>query len=761
MDRTLLWNRASAPWAWALPWALAAACAVPWLLPEEWKGHLPPALPWLGWGLVLLSLPLLRTRRWAPLPLVVLLPWGTLGALRGQTLREARLPQGWVELQGSISEPWTPRRDRLESRLAMGGWEAGLSVPRDGAPPPAPGTPVRVRAEWVAPEPAPTFLAERPRWRALDGGLPRRAFLPSGLVFEVLGPPAPGPTLRLRAWARTRFEALPLEPLARDLWGALSLGIPPLSDEAFAPFAESGTLHVLVVSGLQVTLVMVLAGWLARPLGRLGITASALSAGLAFALVVGLSAPVWRGLLMGTAWALGRASGWRVAPVLGLHGALLAWFLGHPAAGCDPGFLLAWWALLALLWGTEPVADLMLPLAGPLARPLATLVAPWAATLPFLALFHGGAPVWAVVANAFILPAVMVLTPVCLLLTLVPWASAISAVGGILGWIGGGLLPRFAALRPLGTAPLSPWVLLILGWLALAHRRARFRRTRALALSLLGGTALLMATRGTGAAPDTLSLEAVDVGQGDALLVRQPGGDATLIDTGPSPWAARRIVRVLSRRGVREPVHLVLTHPHGDHTGGYATLGRLWPLASLTRPATADPEDPWVPFGAMPGAQDLRRGDHWSRGEATYSVRWPAKPFNLPDANMVSLVLRVDWRDRQLWFMGDALDIQERDLLDLGDPGSGVHRLLKAGHHGSRSSTTPEWTRALGPEAVVLTAGRRNRFGHPHPETLATLQTTPTYRVGDLLGVRFQAAPSGWQVESGARRTPPSPSRPR
>lgn len=761
MDRTTLWNRASAPWAWALPWAMAAACAVPWLVPEDWGGGLPPALPWLGWILVALSLPLLRHRRWAPLPLLILLPWGTLGALRGRVLEEARLPLGWAEVEGRISEPWTPRGQRLASRLDMGTWSAAVSIPREASAPPPPGTPVRLRAEWLRPEPAPSFLAERPRWRALDDGLPRRAFLPSGLAFEVLGPPAPDTPLRLRTWARSRFEALPLEPLARDLWGALALGVPPLSDEAFAPFAESGTLHVLVVSGLQVSLVMVLAGWLARPLGRRGLTLAALGAGLTFALVVGLSAPVWRGLLMGTAWALGRASGWRVAPVLGLHGALLAWFLAHPAAGCDPGFLLAWWALLALLWGAEPVADLLLPIAGPLARPLANLVAPWAATLPYLALFHGGAPVWAVAANALVLPAVVVLTPVCLLLTLLPWGAAVATVGSLLAWIGGTLLPRFAALRPLGTSPLAPWLLLILGWLALAHRRARFQRTRALTLGLLAGTGLLMATRGTWRTPGTLSLEAVDVGQGDALLLREPGGAATLVDCGPSPWAARRIARVLSRRGVREPVHLVLTHPHGDHAGGYATLGRLWPLASLSRPVTADPEDPWTAFGAMPGALDLHRGEGWTRGEATFSVRWPPRAFNLPDANMVSLVLRVDWRDRQLWLMGDALDIQERDLLDLGDPGSGHHRLLKAGHHGSRSSTTPAWLRALAPEVVLIPAGRHNRFGHPHPETLETLAEVPTYLVGASRGVRLEASGPGWVATAEPTRRPAAPAAPR
>ncbi|HJW32917.1 MAG TPA: ComEC/Rec2 family competence protein [Holophagaceae bacterium] len=753
MDRTSLWNRASAPWAWALPWALAAACAVPWLLPEDWGGSLPRWVPWVGWGLVLLSAPLVRWRRWAPLPLALLLAWVTLGALRHRALADRALPTGWAELEGRISEPWSRQGERLKGRLQWGATEVILSLPGDVSAPPPPGTPVRVRAELMAVDPAPAFLAERPRWRALDDGSPRRAFIPSGLVFEILGPPAPSPALRLRTWARQRFEALPLEPLGRDLWGALALGIPPVQDEVFAPFAESGTLHVLVVSGLQVSLMMLLAGWLARPFGRWGLTVAALGAGLAFASVVGFSAPVWRGLLMGAAWALGRASGWRLAPVLGLHGALLAWLLAHPGAGCDPGFLLAWWALLALLWGTEPMADLLQPLAGPLARPLATLVAPWAATLPLLAIFHGGAPVWAVLANAFILPAVLVLTPVCLALTLLPWTAAVAAVGALLAWIGGTLLPRFAALRPLGTDPLWPWLLLILGWLVLAQARARFRRTRAITLGLTLATVGLLSTRGTGRAPTTLTLEAMDIGQGDALLIRQPGGDATLIDTGPGPWAARRIARTLSRRGVREPVHLVLTHPHGDHAGGYATLGRLWPLASLARPALHGAEDPWLPFGAMPITLDATRGARWNRGESTFSVRWPAKAFDLPDANMVSLVLRVDWRDRQLWLMGDALGIQERDLLDLGDPGPGTHRILKAGHHGSRSSSDPDWVHALAPEQVLLTAGRRNRFGHPHAETLATLQGLPTHHVGEARGILLQATPTGWRVTPGL---PPS-----
>jgi len=218
----------------------------------------------------------------------------------------------------------------------------------------------------------------------------------------------------------------------------------------------------------------------------------------------------------------------------------------------------------------------------------------------------------------------------------------------------------------------------------------------------------------------------MDVGQGDALLVRVPGGEATVVDTGPSPWSARRIARILSRRGVRENVHLVVTHPHGDHAGGWATLARLWPLASVSIPDTRLPLEAWLPVASptsLQTASRLLRGDTWHRGDAEFSVRWPPKPFNLADANLLSMVLRIRWRDREIWLMGDVLDIQERDLMDLGDPGVRIsHRVLKPGHHGSCSTADPRWIGALRPEVALITAGRHNTFEFPHARTLDVLR---------------------------------------
>lgn len=760
LSRSSLWQRLSGASLWPLAWALAAACAVPWLLPERWDGQVATrwlllgGLAWLG------SLPLLRSRRWAVVPLAFTLAGFTGLGLARKARGELALPVGFQALEGRISAPWTRQGERLRGQVelsapeSMKGLSMPLTVPAEGEQaPPEPGTPVRLRADLRPVQPAPVFLAERPLWRARSDESPRRIHLTSAQLMEATGPARPGLLLRLQTFARRRFEALPLGPTAKDLWGALALGIPPADEAHFSVFAESGTIHILVVSGLQVTLVMVAIEALLRRLRLRGASAGAILAGLLYSALVGFSAPVWRGLFMGVAWAIGRSSGWKLPPVAGLHGALLLWLLGHPAAGVEPGFLLGWWALLGLLWGAEPLAGLLSPLLGRLALPFARLAAPWLSTMPLLALLHGGAPWWGILANLLVLPLVALLTPLCLALILVPLPGLTEVAGALLTWMGDRLVPALTGIAPLATGLLWPWLLLALGWLALAHLQGCMRRARALTLGLVGLSVGLLAARGTGRAPDTLSLESVDIGQGDALLLRIPGGDATLVDTGPGPWTGRRLARVLSRRGVREPLHLVLTHAHGDHAGGWATLARLWPLATTSVPVTSDEEDPWAAFRPTPETDPagLLRGDAWTRGGAAFSVRWPVRAFALPDANMVSAVLRVSWQDRELWLMGDALAIQERDLQDLGDPGPFAHRLLKAGHHGSRNATDPAWVAALKPEVVLIPAGLRNRFEHPHPETLNTLRLEGLmpWITGPSCGVRVAAVEGGWRVETG------------
>ncbi len=760
LTREGLWRRLAGAPAWPLAWAMAPSCALPWLIPETWNGAIPKGLIAWGWIVVLSSGVLLRWRRWAVIPLGLALAWGTLGNLHGRAAWETALPSGFVEVEGVIASPWTRIQEGYRSELkvtapaSLRGARLPVRLPADGlTPAPAPGTPVRVRADLRAVDPAPVFIGERPLWRARGDGRPRRLVLRSAAQMEILGPARPSLALRLQSWARTRFDALPLEGAAKDLWGAMALGIPPADPDRFSVFAESGTVHVLVVSGLQMTLVMALLEALLSRLFTRGAGIGSLAGGLAYGLIVGFNAPVWRGLLMGAAWVLGRGSGWKLPPALGLHLALLSWLLFHPTAGCEPGFLLAWWALLGLLWGAGPLSGLLRPLLGRGSDLIAKFAAPWMATIPLLALLHGGAPTFGLIANLFVLPAVSVLTPLCLALTLLPVPGLVHLVAVPLAFLADHFAPFLARVTPLATGWITPWIALLLAWLALAHRQATLRRTRALSLLITAATFALMVLHGLGRAPTTLSLEAVDIGTGDALILRAPGAETTVVDTGEDPWAARRLVRVLSRRGVRDAVHLVITHPHQDHAGGWATFARLWPIADTRVPMIADASrwDPWKPSRAWP--ETMRRGDAWNEGPLAFSVRWPPKPFRLDDANMLSLVLRARWQNRELWLMGDALQLQEHDLMDLGDPGpaDGFHRVVKVGHHGSRSSGDPAWLAALSPDAALITAGLHNRFDHPHPETIQTLQDlrVPFAIVGPRRGAKLDAVPGGWRLEGG------------
>jgi competence protein ComEC len=759
-SRESLWSQIAGPSGWAFAWALLLASALPWLVPETWDGAVPTHFFWAGWALAIGSFGLLRSKGFRAVALNIIVLWASMLGLSRLARWEVALPVGYQEIEGVICEPWQKRGFRQLGGVAvalpieMKGLKVPISVPAKGEPPPIPGTPVRFRTDLRPALPGPSFLAERPLWRARSDGRPRQASLSSALLLETIGSPKPSPLLRFRGWMMDRFQALPIDSApARDLWGALALGIFPLSDDVSSAFGESGTLHLLVVSGLQITLIMGTVEVLLRKIIKRGSGAGAIAAGLIFAALVGFSAPILRGLLMGIAWVFGRAQGWKIPPALSLHLALLLWLVLHPAAGCTPGFLLGWWAMLGLIWVSGSLEGLISPLLGNASAPIARVAAPWMTTLPLLALMNGWAPAWGILTNLFVLPFVWVLLPLCLALTILPIPAVVGPTVLVLEFLASRLVPFFAKAVPLATGLLWPWLALIIGWLLLAQFRSALQKSRMLTVGLIAGTAMMLATKGTGRSPTSLTLDAPDVGQGEAILLRLPGEDATLIDCGPTPWSARRLVRLISRRGTKEPIHLVITHPHSDHAGGWATFERLWPVASITIPAVAHPDSAWAaysPTGSISKAMQVRRGDAWSRGNAHFSVRWPAKPFRLSDPNMLSAVLRVRWNAHELWLMGDTLAIQEKDMIDLGDPGPyGGRRLLKTGHHGGATATSQEWIDALMPRVVLFTAEHPNRFGFPAPMVVSRCEASgaDVLATGPSKGLKMEASADGWIVQ--------------
>jgi len=373
-------------------------------------------------------------------------------------------------------------------------------------------------------------------------------------------------------------------------------------------------------------------------------------------------------------------------------------------------------------------------------------VAELAMTLPMAIYFHR-VTLFALPVNLFVLPLLAALLPAALVTLAVslvwnPAATAPAAITAIPLHFGQWLVHLFGSLAFGDIRISSPllgqsiaFIALLAAAMILAHSRKKWLR-RAGWASLLVAAFAAVAPRPIDHPQNALLLEALDVGQGDSILVITPDGKTLLVDAGGfggGPLQAPQdfdigeevVSPALWARGIRSLDAVALSHAHSDHMGGMPAILRNFHPADFwvgNNPHVA-PYDSLLAEASALGVRlhTLHAGDTFSFGDAQVNVLAPMRDYRPgPEpSNNDSLVLHIAFGRTSALLEGDAEKPVEDAMIDEQGLSS---TLLKVAHHGSATSTKPEFLARVSPQFAVISCGLRNRFGHPRPEILAELE---------------------------------------
>lgn len=596
---------------------------------------------------------------------------------------------------------------------------------------------------------------------------------------------------RARSWVRRRI-LLTYVPRAQALGRALVLGENDLDPDEQVAFQRSGLSHLLAVSGTHLVFAVVSVVSMLRALmlrlavaRRIDVACSVAPLGAALSLLyadfAGGSGSAWRAAWMLSALYAATMFGRKLSGMRALALSLVVGVLDDLLVGYDISFLLSALATagLVVIGPTlkQPVCQIDWRPLRWLAEALATTVSAMLPCVPLLLLLSPDITLAGMFANVIAGPLGEVAAlPLCLLhavMAPLPWAERGFALAGSGALIAvGGIAKASAAVSwariRLPPPTLEQFAVLCLSVVAFATQlpapnsqaldNSRYRRrTKGLFIgATLGCLAILeIFARYAGAPKGRLRVTAIDVGQGDSILVDLPDGRAMLIDGGGSitggPDPGARVILPLLRARRRSRLDIaVLTHPHPDHFGGLLTVLREVPVGEFWE--AGDGDEPRAGELAQLREYLMQRGTRIRRLPELCSTFAPAanQPIQVlgpcPDANRShntndqSLVLRLSWGQRSVLLPGDAESVSEAELA--ARYGTTMHAdLLKLGHHGSRSSTSQVWLDAVQPSVAVVSVGLRNRFGHPHPLTLARMKSAgiPLYRTDELGSVEWSS----------------------
>ncbi|WP_246265991.1 DNA internalization-related competence protein ComEC/Rec2 [Aromatoleum diolicum] len=561
----------------------------------------------------------------------------------------------------------------------------------------------------------------------LERGIRATGNVRAGEKPLLLDPFVPEPMIvvhRLRDAIRARFAATLPDADYVGVLIALAVGDQrAIPNEQWIIFRKTGVAHLISISGLHVSMVGLMVGWLVgkgwrrsrRRVLRWPAAKAAAAAGLvaaaSYAVLAGLGIPTQRSLIMLAVIALALLGGREVVGSRVLALALLCVLLFDPWAVLSAGFWLSFGAvgiLMYLLGGRLATASGWRAAIG-------SQLGITLATIPALLVLFNAFSLVSPFANAVAIPLVsFVITPLTLLAIVLPFAPLLQ----LAHWLTGLLM---VVLEWMAAFPFAMWQqaappamlaaagMLGMGWMLLP------RGTPARHAGLFALLPMLVWTPPR-PVPGAYRMTALDVGQGTAVHV-QTARHELLYDAGPaygqgSDAGVRVLLPYLQAAGVERIDRLVISHNDLDHSGGARSLVEGVTIGDLMANLPTDD-----PLRDVPGTRVVacEAGTRWRWDEVDFEILHPASDEPAPNKdNDASCVLRIVAPGGSVLLVGDIERAAERSLLKRH--GSEIASdVVLVPHHGSRSSSGEDFVAAIAPQAAIFSAGYLNQFRHPHP----------------------------------------------
>ena len=564
-----------------------------------------------------------------------------------------------------------------------------------------------------------------------------------------------------KAYAHRTIGKILAEPAASLLSGILlgiRSGIPP---DLYEKFNTTGTSHVIVISGSNISLVVALALLVGQRLfGKRKATWLALISVTFYTVMVGADPAVVRAAIMGTLFVLSMASGRPNMMINTLFGSAFLMTFVNPLTLWDVGFQLSFMATLGLIVLVPPLERItthwlsgfggmnsLATFSDVIIEAFLVTLAAQIATLPLIVYHFGRFSLVSIFANLLIVPA----------RAMVMLSGGLATFLGML-WLPLGTAAAWLAWLPLAWTvwivewsaslswahlrlPAMPLWLLIISYLALlaglywlvpkvSHIEQSPHRQRASknAFFALGGVAVIaiLLWSATRSLPDgNLHVNFLDIGQGDAILVTTPDGKQILIDGGPS-------ATILAQRlGENMPFWdhsldmIVSTHPDSDHLTGLVDVLMRYDIGAVLESdidgtsALYETWKTWLYQPNMPVETVARAGMRLQLDDEVWADVFNPSPNTkfFPSPNNHSVTMKIQMGKISFLLSGDLEAEGEATLLKTDMPVNAT--VLKSPHHGSNTGSSVAFLEAVNPQLIVISVGADNHFGHPAPKILA------------------------------------------